>query len=222
MNKKYLVSFLLLISVLVPVSVFAKPQVKVLSPNGGEVYKVGDTMTITWTPKAPGISGIYLRDADTRGLWNILALRSPNVKGSYSFEIPFNSTPGRYYVELYTHGGKGLVDVSDAPFTIIPDEFSEVPVLYALMPGSGTIGTQFTLVGNGFLPTGNTITFGDITITELPSFSDNGVPQYIIYTVPEHGNCVGAICEPINSGIYPMTVTNANGTSNTLHFTVTD
>jgi hypothetical protein len=83
---------------------------------------------------------------------------------------------------------------------------SQAPTLSALTPSSGPGGTNVTVTGTNFTSTGNTVQFGSIAISNISS--SNGTS--LSFTVPRQET----------SGKYSVSVTNANGTSNSLTFTV--
>ena len=121
-------------SVNVTVNGTQTPSVTILSPNGGEVYQVGQTVTIQWT--AVGISSnapIQIGIRDSRFSSQITAgefmvVNTTNATQSYSFTIPsvmgqlsFNHLGGKVYsVVIYANGGlpTGAFDQSDSTFTI--------------------------------------------------------------------------------------------------------
>ena len=109
---------------------------KVISPNGGEVYRVGETINITWKdcnfPTSSEI-GIGLRDTNRpSGKQDLIIARGISLSyGTYSFVIPatinaygtavsLNGT-NSYYVDIsdgMSGGGSGHIDSSDAAFSI--------------------------------------------------------------------------------------------------------
>lgn len=86
--------------------------------------------------------------------------------------------------------------------TIVPPL---APKITNLTPQSGFSGTQVTITGSNFTPTGNTVTFGTLTFQNLTS-----VAGAITFTVPN--------LAPLS---YPVTVTNINGMSKPSSFTIT-
>ncbi|MDI6841168.1 MAG: hypothetical protein QMD71_10060, partial [bacterium] len=89
---------------------------KVLSPNGGEWWIVGETHAITWTPS--GISG----DCDiwyyNGSAWKLVSYNAPDASGSYSWTVP-NTPTTQAKVKIYHIGHvEETVDSSDATFTI--------------------------------------------------------------------------------------------------------
>lgn len=110
----------------------------------------------------------------------------------------------------------------------------QVPVIYSISPTYGPIGTQVTISGTGFGYSGcttyycgngittNTINFGGAIIPNVYSYNGTN----LVFTVPSNLNTCypGLYCTqvylPVNPGIYPIFVTNANGVSNSVNFTV--
>lgn len=93
--------------------------------------------------------------------------------------------------------------------------------LTSLEPSSGPTGGEVTIRGTGFEPTGNTIFFGGHTISTVEE--KDGA---LTFDVPDQlNNCTKTYCTAtiiyVNPGEYPIIVSNSNGTSNSLEFTVT-
>lgn len=95
----------------------------------------------------------------------------------------------------------------------------------SMTPSSGPVGTSVTVYGSGFSSTGNTVNFDGGAIMNLQSF--NGAS--ITFSVPDSltpacyystPRCLIAtrMTEP---GNYSVSVSNSNGTSNSIIFTVT-
>lgn len=114
------------------------------------------------------------------------------------------------------------------------------PSISSLTPTSGQVGTSVYINGKGFTPTNNTVNFGSGAITGLPSatwISDSftiggsgttNTGQTITFKVPDSltpacyystPRCLIAtmLTQP---GVYAVSVTNANGTSDQTSFTV--
>ncbi len=136
---------------------------------------------------------------------------TPIVAGSRSFTVSLasgiNVTNQTYTINVY-----GGINPTIAP------------VIYSLSPISGTIGTQVTIFGIGFNSySTNTVNFG--YGGSLSAYSYNG--SSLTFSVPASlSNCsyAGQYCSqayiPLSPGTYPISVTNSNGTSNTMNFTV--
>ncbi|MFH1201215.1 MAG: IPT/TIG domain-containing protein [bacterium] len=114
-----------------------------------------------------------------------------------------------------------------------------VPVIYSISPTYGPPGIQVTISGTGFINnvynngctayycgsgvTTNTVNFGGSVIQNVYSYSGTS----LTFAVPSNLNTcyAGQYCAqfyaPVNPGIYPISVTNANGISNSVNFTVT-
>lgn len=94
--------------------------------------------------------------------------------------------------------------------------------LQSISPASGPVGTIVTIYGRGFTSVGNTVNFG--TGVAGVNLSSNG--SSVIFTVPQtlSLHCIpfpcGAPAMPVGPGDYKVSITNANGTSNSLVFTV--
>ena len=123
-------------------------------------------------------------------------------------------------------------DYSDSPFTINSGTVSiEVPIIYSLAPATGPVNTVVTVSGSGFTATGNKIKFGSLGVENNPSYSLNSTDgKTLVFTVPTSNYFACWFTTPacyapsvlVQPGIYPVSVTNMNGTSNTLNFTVTN
>ena len=100
------------------------PSVTVLSPNGGEIWRVGDTYDIRWS--APGVSSIYIILENNTGYGEVnIAQGIDASKGVYSWMVPTTVVPGSDYsvrVEggsfIEAKGARRYDDSSNAPFTI--------------------------------------------------------------------------------------------------------
>ncbi len=101
-----------------------------------------------------------------------------------------------------------------------------IPVLLELNPGSGMIGTQVTLRGSGFTKKGNAVNFGGVqnAIPNIPS--PDG--KTLTFTIPARA-CPGGVqkgcTQPIlkrGNADYEISVSNANGVSNTTKFDLFD
>ena len=158
--------------------------------------------------------------------------------GSYSWNINNSINgqiipPGQYLVSL-SDAANGTVFASSAvaitltaqmPTTTLAS--STAPQISGINPNSGNIGQLINIIGSGFTPTNNTVEFGGNTyITGLNS----GNGQSVQFTVPIHtqpcapanvGPCTLGTSALITPGAYGISVSNQNGTSNTLPFEVT-
>ena len=105
------------------------------------------------------------------------------------------------------------------------------PTVSSLSPDFGSIGTQITITGSGFTPSGNTLSFTAMALAAgatmpsapsvIPNLTSNGTMLVFnilsvwrpacSYSPP--GPCPIAHI-PTAAGTYGVTVTNANGVSN--------
>ena len=118
------------------------------------------------------------------------------------------------------------------------------PVIYSLTPTSGRIGTQVTINGAGFgtnnINTNSCILYGGSTcanpyLPNIINFSGNIIPNVysfngtsLTFNVPSYSSPACLYSNPacmiaqtqILPGIYPVSVVNANGVSNSMNFVV--
>ncbi len=99
------------------------------------------------------------------------------------------------------------------------------PSITSLAPNSGPVGTQVTITGAGFSPTGNAVHFGDGGRIDLPSTNRGTI---IVYTVPaatgpcEPPKMCAVASQPVVPGTYRISVSSAEGrSSNVVSFTAT-
>jgi hypothetical protein len=121
--------------------------------------------------------------------------------------------------------------------TAVPTASSLAPRIDALLPARGPAGTEVLVQGSGFGPNDNLVLFGPSLGLQFPDgtpanrVARDGSPDGVTlrFTVPDRGptgilcdgsgNCVGvtAILLP-QPASYEITVSNANGTSNSARF----
>jgi hypothetical protein len=98
-------------------------SVKLLSPNGGEIFKIGDKVSISWNSTNNVSARIYigLTTLDGKTITNEITnyLGGISDTGSYLWTIDPSILPGEYRIVVqtsdrpqYTH------DTSDSSFTI--------------------------------------------------------------------------------------------------------
>ncbi|TSC63747.1 MAG: NLP/P60 protein, partial [Parcubacteria group bacterium Gr01-1014_106] len=100
------------------------------------------------------------------------------------------------------------------------------PVASALYPATGPIGTKVMITGSGFTPTGNRVNFDTGVIMDI-SASDG---RTMTFSVPEDRVPLCAVTEPrcllpapynpVKPGTYWVSVTNGNGVSGGVSFSV--
>ncbi|OHA18880.1 MAG: hypothetical protein A2836_00620 [Candidatus Taylorbacteria bacterium RIFCSPHIGHO2_01_FULL_45_63] len=129
---------------------------------------------------------------------------------------------GAYTVQV-CQTGTTTCDSSDSYFTVTSSKVQTTPTVSSLLPAQGSVGTSVTITGSGFTATGNAVHFGIGGSANLSSKDGMTLTYVIPYTI---GICdfIGAGCAAaallVMPGTYQVYVTNANGQSNSLTFTV--
>jgi len=102
---------------------------------------------------------------------------------------------------------------------------SSTPTIVTLQPSAGPVGTRVTITGTGFHDTANTINFGPSAYPSVVGQSGTT----IVFSIPMATNPPCRNATPpcaiasvlITPGPYALSVTNSEGTSNAITFTVT-
>lgn len=121
-------------NILCPLSAVSR-SINVISPNGGETWKIGETVVIKWSANgysSEGVVRIILVDESTgkeNPLWNVYNT------GIHSWVVPFTYQPGLYRIKIVAPDEK--YDTSDVAFNIASNPAIEVP--------SKTTGQSFDL-----------------------------------------------------------------------------
>ena len=203
------------------------------------------------TPSITGINGPSSLQVGTSGTWTITlntggsagTNTSVNVNwgdsitGYASASVPQTSysvgaqtltfthsytTAGTYTVTFTASNQNGQQSVASAT-VVVGGTYGNTTISY-VTPQSGRVGTQVLIVGGGFSQLENTVHFG--VGGQLHAVSSNGTSMY--YTIPAYVSqcdvmpntqCFAA--QAVTPGTYQMYVTNQNGTTNTVSFTVT-
>lgn len=139
---------------------------------------------------------------------------------------------------------KTNVDNNTSPSTTQTDVGQKTAVVISkLSPVSGKVNTEVTITGSGFLPKDNLVMFGDSTGRHrLDGTADNVIAKAdsadgttLKFTVPASGpsgvmcvgvkptpgSCVGISAMMTAAGEKKVSVSNSNGASNVVVFTVT-
>ncbi|MCX6751592.1 MAG: peptidoglycan-binding protein [Candidatus Nomurabacteria bacterium] len=103
-------------------NVISTPSITVLSPNGGETYKMGQTYNIVWNSTGVDKVYIYLSKKDING---VVALIGDNISaslGKYPWTIPVDNSDiikgGQFKIVISKDGADSTFDNSDNYFTI--------------------------------------------------------------------------------------------------------
>jgi hypothetical protein len=241
MNMSKITKAALAVSMLVTTVFVAHPanaagSLNLITPNGGESYKIGDSVPVQWstTGNIPKVSLTVLgyksavpANASDEEKLNELCLVT-NVttidisnNGHYDWLLDNeflddnnNQLCAYYKLQVLDKDffDSHITDTSDSYFTISKSSNGSDPTNTYPQPDSGSEGTLITLSGTGFLAS-NTIEFsnndyGTVTITNVPS-SDGKTVQFQVPT-------------SLPAGQYYVKVGNANGVSDVGYgFTVT-
>ncbi len=210
---------------------------------------IGTTVTLTGTgfgvvPPYPTLTNNSLGFAyagNTIYLDNLPALRVDAVNSTtLTFTIPYyleltpgiHILPGPLMIKLVNNYGTS----NSLTFNVTEGNINQqAPIISSINPIRGTVGTQVVILGTAFTDS-NTIKFGSYTVGTNPAygtgacFSGNSCSNFqnLTFTVPQYaglycapGMSCAAIAAQITPGVFPVTVINANGTSNSVNFTVT-
>lgn len=146
------------------------------------------------------------------------------------FSIPFCAimskltTPGTYPVAVTNANGMSSAAIN---FTVLEGATSTpaLPVINSISPAQGPVGTEVTLTGSNFLP-GSSVNIGSGQVDAKISTDGHvivfTVPQMVLRTAgctDKFSNCT-QFSDTLEPGPFVVTVANANGTSNTVYFTV--
>ena len=123
------------------------PAVQVTLPNGGEIWHVGSSQTLTWTGGDPeGIANFDLAySTDGGGTYPNVITTVPGTQTSYAWTIP--SVPGtavRVRATAHDENGNTGADASDANFTI-----AYYTLTYTAGPNGSISGTSPQTVSSG-------------------------------------------------------------------------
>ena len=96
-------------------------SIELTSPNGGEIWAIGSSQTITWDSDYLSEDWVQI-ELDKNGSFysNILApSNSTYDSGSYDWIIPNTLTAGNTYtINIYMYGDNTVIDHSNANFTL--------------------------------------------------------------------------------------------------------
>ena len=160
-------------------------QVLVISPNGGENWKVGDVDTLKWT--SLDITNVKVEyTSDNGSNWTTVIASTPASSGSYVWTVP-NTTSANCRVKISDVAGN-VADESDATFIIFTYPAS-ITVSKSITFGDVKDVTNYVMIG---LP-GNKQTELKNTLTgsapnDWNAYWDNGASQD--YKVAYNGSAI--------------------------------
>lgn len=111
------------------------PTLSLVSPNGGEEWRVADVRQILWssTGLVPTVTIEYRVTDDSE--WIPVVGNTPN-DGNYAWTIP-NNPSTECWVRMYDSTDSDVADTSDSSFTILPFE-----MILKVSDGSGNSGSS--------------------------------------------------------------------------------
>ncbi len=200
------------------------------SVNGPNSLAVGVQGTWTITVSAP--SGSYLttsvRWGDENLYGGVTAVpQTTYMSGSQTLTFTHTYQSVGTFTPVFTVSGAGGTNTSTATVTVTNSTSNNALQLTSLSQMSGRVGTQITLFGSGF--TGdNMVHFGVGGVRSVTSASNTSIS----FTIPSYispcdliafssGSC-GSPAQQVVLGSYPIYVTNTNGATSVLYFTVTN
>jgi DUF971 family protein/lipoprotein signal peptidase len=102
-----------------------KPELEIISPNGGEVWIAGIVDTIKW--KSVGVENVFLEYTINNGIsWSTIVDRTPS-SGFYITSFTGPST--QYKIRIRDKDNGSPMDESDGTFTVLPE-----PQIHVLEP----------------------------------------------------------------------------------------
>jgi hypothetical protein len=122
----------------------------------------------------------------------------------------------------------GLTQLVTVIFTVTNSGSTGTPAITGVSPSSGPVGTLVTVTGSGFTSSNNAVLFqGGPTTSSVISGLGSSNGTQLQFTVPAVANAPTVLCVvqgcsfTTTAGLYSISVSNANGASNTQQFTVT-
>ncbi len=185
------------------------PSVTVTSPNGGEVWNIGTSKTISWasTGEVANVRIEYSTDAGSS--WSVITGSTPN-DGNYSWSVLNTPSPySRIRIASVTNP-LNIYDVSDANFTIAA---AAAPAITVTTPNGGenfVIGTYRNITWTST---------GTLTNVKL-EYSTNGGSTFSLITVNTANT--GSYAWKVPSVVTASALVRITDVANTTSFDVSD
>jgi hypothetical protein len=196
--------------------------------NGSGFTSAGNTISFGIEPFA----GYSSADGKTLQFTIPTSLKPYCTPGTACPQFIQEVIPGSYNIAVTNANGKSNATAFTVTLSCPPNAMCAAPTaitLSQLNPSSGSVGSTVRISGTGFTSTDNKVKFGDLGSENNPGYNLNSPDgKTIIFSVPS-GNyyaCQASVppCYPPNiltqPGAYAVSVINANGSSNSLNFTV--
>lgn len=103
------------------------PSIKVLSPNGGQTYRAGQSLTVVWrkcnfSTTIPVTLGLDIQTKDNAGAYSVVSQfpQQSSTSNMQTVVLPSNLLGAGYVIHVAANvSGVSISDYSDAPFSII-------------------------------------------------------------------------------------------------------
>jgi hypothetical protein len=202
----------------------------VTGPNTLAVNQQG-----TWTVTTNSPSNSYVNVSVQWGDQNTYPYAYSNqtsyVNGQNTFTHAY-SYPGTYTAIFTATDNNGHSNSASATVVVGGSGYCgygysncAAPTISSISQSQGPVGTQITITGSGFTSS-NVVHFGVGGSMSVPSYNNGTI---IYYTIPSSVSACDiiqtfAVCtmmvQQVTAGSYPIYVSNANGQSGTVYFTV--
>jgi hypothetical protein len=177
----------------------AQPTIKVISPNGGEVWQVGSLHNITWNTTGTVGNVMIKYSTDNGGSWETVIASTVN-NGTYKWTIP-NTPSSKCLVKVCETDGSPA-DNSNAVFTI-PGP-GQTPTITLKSPNGGEVWPV------GSLQTITWTTTGEVGNVMIKYTVDGGTKWSLVeFSTP-------------NDGVYEWTIPNTPSTKCRVKISETD
>ena len=196
----------------------------IASVNGPTVLATGAQGL--WTIVVNNTNNAYLTTSVSwgdSGVYGNAAPQTTSVQGTNTLTFTHTYAMSGSYTITFTVSNGSQQNISTATVNVSGTNAGSV-TLSSLSPTSGYPGAQVVLQGSGFT-SDNTVHFGVGGTQHLPSV--NGTTIY--YTIPSFlspcdvivgGTVCAQYIQQVTAGSYPISVSNSNGTTQTLNFQV--
>lgn len=177
----------------------------------------------TWVVRATDSTGgglSYQVLWGDEGLYGSYYVAAATFTQTATFTHVYNQS-GSYTPTFIVRGSNGLTSQTSLTVQVGGGSTTIAPTISNLSPSSGPVGTTVTVTGNNFTRYDNKINFAGVNnaVTGIPSYNGTTLQFNIPGTPCAYGTyCAQVVLAP---GTYPVSVSNPNGTSNSLNFVVT-
>jgi peptidoglycan hydrolase-like protein with peptidoglycan-binding domain len=210
-------------------SLGASSQPTITSVNGPTNLATGTQGT--WSLTVNNQSGGYITTSVNWGDNQIYGSAQSVAQTTYftgQQALSFTHTyyqAGTYTVTFTVTNSSGVSNTTTTTVNVTGSTSGAIS-LANISPTTGRIGTQVIITGTGFTAYDNTVRFASGGTQHLPSFN-NGTTIY--YTIPSYvspcdlitlNQACAQYVQLITPGTYPVSVSNTNGATGTVYFTV--